>query len=203
MPGAVGGYGIDERYAGTKGTPMLFDDIQKSFVRVVNQDIYITVDANIDLMTNLLIFIHPKTRKTMSISPEAIIEVAFDTETGEQIFRNTSGMVFDKQIKGIRFCQILFEEGEHLFIKLPVRTFREADYRNAYSPDRRYDEFDASTRYYIKDRKGRMSQVTLNERSLAKLFPEKRDLIRRIISTHNFINEEEMVIEVLKYISKS
>lgn len=199
-PGMVGGYGIDERYAGTKGSPMLYDDLRQAFMRIEGQDIYITVDANIDLIRNLLIFVHPSTKRTMSLPPEAIVEVLFETGEGEQVFRNTSGMVFGNQIKGLRFCQILFEEGEHLFIKIPVRTFREADYRNAYSPDRRYDEFEASARYYINDRKGRLTQITLTERSLIKLFPEKKAVIKRIVSSHNFRTEEEMVIEVLKQI---
>lgn len=196
-PGAVGGYGMDERYAGTKGSPMLFDDLTKAYMRIEGQDIYLTVDANIDIIKSLLVFMHPSTKRMMSIQPEVLIDVVFDTDDGEKTFRSTAGMLFDKPLKGVRFCQILYEGEDRLFLKVPIRTFREADYRNAYSADRRYDEFVASEQYYLTGNKGKLTRVTLNKGTLEKLYPGKKDLIRRIIESGQYQTPEEMFIKVL------
>jgi hypothetical protein len=196
-PYGVGGMGFDERYEGVKGSPRLYDTLYPSLLRVKDQTFHVLVDSDIDVAANKLIFRHPSTGQLMSIPSEIITQVIISTKDGDHVIRTTSGMDFEKPLGELRFCQILYD-GHYKFIKLPVKTFKESDYKNLYSADRRYDEYETSHRYYITGKGEKLIQVKLNKKSLQKLFPASKELINEVINTQSFSNDEEMVVALLK-----
>jgi hypothetical protein len=196
-PYGVGGMGFDERYEGVKGSPRLYDTLYPSLMKVKTQNFHILVDSDIDVAGNKLVFKHPSTGQLMSIPSEIIEEVIISTKDGDHVIRTTSGMEFEKPVGELRFCQILYD-GNYQFIKLPVKIFKEADYKNLYSSDRRYDEFETDYRYYITGKRDQLIQVKLNKKNLEKLFPARKDLINEIIKHGDFSNDEEMVVALLK-----
>ena len=80
---------------------------------------------------------------------------------------------------------------------MPVKIFTEANYKGAYAPDRRYDEYETKYRYYIFGPDNTFHQIQLNRKSLVKLFPEKKEIIDKAIGSKTYENDEEMVIAVL------
>jgi hypothetical protein len=191
-PYGVGGMGFDERYEGLKGSPRLYDTLYHSVLKVKDRSFQILVDADIDVAAGRLLFRSPSTGQLMSVPTEILEEVILYTKDGQHRYYTTRRLTFVKPEKELRFCQILFE-GTHIFIKMPVKIFREADYKNSYSSDRRFDEYETKFRYYVSLDDGRLRQVQLSARELSKLFPGEKEKIKEIFSNSSFSDEERVV----------
>lgn len=196
-PYSTGGVGFDTRYEGIKGSPRLFDTLLPSFLNVKGQDYYLQLRTDIDVFKNTLLFLHPKTGKLLALPADMINEVVIKSDGKDMVFRTTSGKSFEKDIKEQKFFQVLKDE-PYTFIKMPVKIFTEANYKGAYAPDRRYDEYETKYRYYIFGPDNTFNQIQLNRKSLVKLFPDKKEIIDKTISSKTYVNDEEMVIAVLE-----
>jgi hypothetical protein len=195
-PYSPGGIGFDNRYEGIKGSSRLFDKLLPSFLRIKGQDYYLQLNTDIDIFRNRLIFNHPTTGKLLSIPADIVIELIVTIDGKEQIFRTTGNKKFEKDVKDEKFYQVL-KEGPYQFIKMPLKVFIEADYKNLYSVDRRYDEYDTKYRYYILCSDSTFHQLQLNKKSLMKLFPDKKNIIDSVVKGKSYSNDEEMVQAVL------
>jgi hypothetical protein len=196
----AGGTGFDTRYEGIKGSPRLFEKLLPSLLKVKGQDFLIQLETDIDLAGNLLLFNYPKTGKMMAIPSGNIEEVKINSEGKEMVFRVSRENEFEREIKDGRFYQVL-REGQIYFIKLPVKKLIEADYKAVYSPDRRYDEYSTYYKYYVKGSDGKFQQIQLSKKSLLRLFPDKKELINKIIKEKSYTNNEEMVIDIIDKIT--
>jgi hypothetical protein len=196
-PYSVGGVGFDTRYEGIKGSPRLFDTLLPSYLNIKGQDYYLQLKTDIDLVLNAILFIHPKTGKMIAIPSDMVNEVVITSGGKEMIFRTTGGKTFEKEIKEQKFFQVLMD-GSYPFIKMPVKIFTEANYKGAYGPDKRYDEYETKYRYYIFSPDNIFHQVQLNRRALVKLFPDKKEIIDNVIDSKTYKNDEEMIIAVLE-----
>jgi hypothetical protein len=192
-PGAVG---FDNRYLGVKGTTRLFDTLGLSYFLVTGQKEYITLKSDIDVMSNALVFIQSGTDDLMEISSDHIQEVIFKKEGGDLFFRTTKGIVFEKPPEGNKFYEVLKEE-PYSFIRIPEKKFVEADYQSLYSPDRRYDELKDINKYYISGSDGIFYRVQLNVKSLVKMFPDKKEIIRKELTARDEAEAEAQVIKLL------
>ncbi|HUW93734.1 MAG TPA: hypothetical protein VMV74_11270 [Bacteroidales bacterium] len=192
-PGAVG---FDNRYLGVKGTTRLFDTLTTSFFLVSGQKEYIPLNSDIDVMSNALVFIQSGTGELMEISSDHIDEVIFKREGGDLYFRTTRGIKFEKEFEGNKFYEVL-KEGPYTFIVIHDKKLVEADYQRLYSPDRRYDELKPVNKYYIAGSDGIFYRVQLNAKSLAKLFPDKKELIRKALISKDEAEAEAQIIALL------
>jgi hypothetical protein len=195
-PYSNGGIGFDTRYEGIKGSPRLFDTLLPSYLNVKGQDYYLQLRTDIDVVQNALLFIHPQTGKLLALPSSMVNELVVDSKGKELIFRTTSGKHFEKEMKEQKFYQVL-GEGPFPFIKMPVKIFTEANYKGAYAPDRKYDEYETKFRYYIFGSDSTFHQVQLNRKSLIKLFPEKKEIIEKAIGSKTYGSDEEMVLVIL------
>jgi hypothetical protein len=107
---------------------------------------------------------------------------------GSKLKKNNSDYVF---------YQVLNDNPFQL-IKVTSKEFTEADYKQAYSPDRQYDEFNTIYKYYIISDDGTLHPCQLTERSVMKIFPEKKDLIEKTTKGKAYPDKEAMVIDILK-----
>lgn len=195
-PYSTGGVGFDTRYEGVKGSPALFEKLQPSFLLINGQKVYIRLDTNLELVANLLLFNHPQTGKLMAIPSKIVKEVRVKSEGKEILFRVSGPHDFEREIKEGRFYQVL-EDGKIIFIKLPIKKFTEADYKAAYSPDRRFDEYTTYYKYYLRGTDSTFHQIQLNKRSLSKFFPDKKDIINKAFESKATESDEELIISIL------
>jgi hypothetical protein len=197
-PYSDGGVGFDIRYEGIKGSARLFDKLLPSYLKIKGTDYYLQLETDIDLVKNYLLFLHPKSGALLSLPPEMVSELVINNSGKDLVFRTSAGKRFEKDLKENKFFQVL-KDGSFLFIKMPVKIFTEANYKGAYSPDRRYDEYETKYRYYITGTDSTFHQLLqLNRKSLIKLFPDKKELINNIGNSKSFDNDEDMVIAVLE-----
>lgn len=181
---------FDTRYEGVKGTPNLFNAYVPSFLMTRGQEKYIQFVSDIDILRNTVIYMHPTTGKSLEISSDNVTELIFNKYDKELIYRTTKGIKFYKKIKENKFYQVI-KEGPYRLIMIPYRTFIKADYEPAFSSGRRYDEFRSERKYYMEDSRGIFHQVQLfnvdygclvhptllNKKAMAKIFPDKKELI--------------------------
>lgn len=201
-PYSPGGMGFDNRYLGVVGSPMLFDQMQPSLVKINTEEKYITIESNLDVYQDRLIFSHPTTKKLMYIPINIIDEVLISYNGEDLIFRTTKDKKFDPGIDNIKFYQILYSNGNTL-IKIATKKLIPADYQRLYSADRRYDEFDTKFLYYYLGPDVIFHKISPNKKALLKVFPEKSAIIEKTLREKEFENNDEMVIEVIKRISAS
>lgn len=196
-PYSVGGVGFDSRYEGVKGSVRLFDKLMPSYLKIKGTDYYLQLETNIDLVRNTLLFLHPKSGALLSLPPDMVSEVVINNGAKQLVFRTSVGKRFEKDLKEKKFFQVL-KDSTYSFIKMPVKIFTEASYKGAYSADRRYDEYETKYRYYISGTDSTFHQLQINRKSLLKLFPDKKELINKIIESKAYDNDEDMVIAILE-----
>ncbi len=195
-PYSPGGVGFDTRYQGVKGSPRMLDTLLPSFLRIGGREDYFELLADLDLVSNSVIYAHPKTKKMFAVPLDVISEVIINKDGQELVFRTTIGKKFDKEIKEQKFYQVL-KGGEYQFIKIPLKTFVQANYKGAYSADRRYDEFQSEARYYLLNSDGVFCQIQLNKKSVAKVYPEKKNVIDQVTREDANTNKEAMILSIL------
>jgi hypothetical protein len=193
---STGGVGFDTRYEGIKGSPRLFDKLLPSLLKVKGQDFYMKLETNIDLTTNSLIFMYPKTGKLLVIPSDMIREVKINCEGKEMVFRTASGKTYAKDFQEHKFFEVL-KEGQFEFIKIPVKKLIAADYKDVYSADRRYDEYTTYYKYYIMSSDSIFHPIQLTKKSLMKMFPDKKELINNTFEGKSHDNNEDMVLDIL------
>jgi hypothetical protein len=195
-PYSPGGVGFDTRYQGVKGSPRMLDTLLPSFLKLGGREDYFELLADLDLVSNSLIYAHPKTNKMFAVPLNIISEVIIDKNGEEIVFRSTVGKKFDKEIKEQKFYQVL-KEGEYQFIKIPLKTFIQANYKGAYSADRRYDEFQTDAKYYLMNSDGVFCQIQLNKKSITKVYPEKKKVIDQVAREEDTTDKEAMILAIL------
>ena len=195
-PYSTGGLGFDNRYEGIKGTPRLLDTLVPASLRIARQAYFIRMDADLDLVQNYVIYMHPVSRKMFSVPIDAINEVIININGNDVLFRSTSGLVFEKDLKEQKFYQVL-KEGSYPLIKIPFKQFVAADYKNAYSADRRYDEYVPMNKYYLKGPDSIYHQIQLSKKSVLKIYPGRKDIAGRKDDENTSDDKEAAIVSFL------
>jgi hypothetical protein len=188
--------GFDNRYEGIKGTPRIFDTLVTSSVLIKGEDLYFSIECDLDVVKNALVFMSTVRGILMEVPSDNFIWIIFHEEGKDLFFKTTEGLTFDQELKGNKFCQVL-TDGPYQFIMIPDRKFIEADYQGLYSPDLRYDEYEPVNKYYIQGSDSVFYRVQLTRKSLKKTFPDKKDLIVRNFSEKNSFDPEADIINLL------
>jgi hypothetical protein len=196
-PTSGGGIGFDTRYRGVKGSPMLYDSLHTSYLKIEKQEKYLQIESNIDLISNCVRFFHPKTKEPLAVPASNVEELIISKGDSDIVFRVMKGTQLKRKSDEPVLYQVMNDD-QFKLIKLPVKEFMEADYKPLYSSGRQYDEFYLTHKYFITSPDGSVRQCQLNEKSLVKLFPDKKDLIKKAASEKKYANREQMVVEILK-----
>jgi hypothetical protein len=196
-PNSSGAVGFDDRYQGVKGSRMLNDTLLPSYVRVRGQNFYIQIETDLDIVGNMLLYKNPKTGKLYLLPSANVAEVIIQYHGKEHIYKTIDGRNLEKSFKDYKFSQVL-RDGKYQFIKVPEKDFIEADFKGAYSSDRRYDEYKNIYRYYIAGSDSSFHQINLTKKALIRLFPEKKELISGSPDLDSYTDKEAMVLAILE-----
>lgn len=175
----------------------MLDTLMNSYLKISGQDNYIELMADIDLYNNYVIYLHPKSKQMYSVPLNIISEIVINNNGKEMLFRTTSGKRFEKELKDQKFCQVL-KDGKYQFIKIPMKTFIQANYKGAYSADRRFDEYQDEARYYLMGPDSVFYQIQLNKKSISKIYPDKKELIDQVAREEANRDKEAMILSILE-----
>lgn len=194
-PDVIGGYIRNNSYEGVKGKPFLFDEFKSSMIRIKEFDDYLSIDANIDLKTNTILYKDQELDQFFSIPSHRVEEVIIQSDSGKLVFRPTGEKIFTPKLNEMKFYQVL-KEGPIEFIKIPFTIFIPADYTGAYTAKRTYDEYKTEYYYYLSNSDKAYKQIRLTKKSLIKVFPEKRELIKGYFKMKT--RPEEIILTLLE-----
>lgn len=183
-------HAFDTRYEGIKGTPNLFNSFVTSYLLVKEQEKYFPIESDLDMVNNTVVFMDPSNSKLMEIPSDNVTEIVFNKYDKELIYRTTKEIKFARKIKENKFYQLI-QEKPYRIIMITYKTYLKADNEPVFNSGRRYDEFRTERKYYLEDFKGIFHEVILNsadynclihptlldKKVLAKIYPDKKDLI--------------------------
>lgn len=195
-PDIAGGYVRNDSYEGIKGGPFLFNEFKPLIIRIKELEDYVYVEANLDLKTNSILYKDQELNQVFSIPSNRVIEVIFKSENETLIFKTTENKKFEPGVSEIKFLQVI-KEGPDEFVKIPFKIFIPADYTGAYTAKRRFDEYKTEYNYYLLNSDNVYKRINLTKKSLIKVFPEKRELIKSFFKMSEKSDKEEIVLTLL------
>jgi hypothetical protein len=133
----------------------------------------------------------------LAISANKVSEIIIRDGSSDLVYRTMEGTHLKKSTSDFVFYQVL-NNNPYQLIKVPLKDFVEADYKQAYSPGRQFDEFNTTYKYFIISADGTLNQCQLTERSLMKIFPDRKNLIKNVSRGKSFDSKEAMVTEILR-----
>jgi len=190
---------VDTRYEGVKGSPMLYDGMVQSLIKVNFLDKYLSIKSNLDAYSNGIVFAHPSTGKLLLFPCNSVEQAVFIINGERQYIRTTKGLVFDHPIEKAKFCQVLYSNGTTV-IRTLVKLLNKADYQGNYSPNKRYDEFVNLYTYYQAGSDQVFHKISANKKTLAALFPDKKAVIESV-NDKSYDNKDDLIQAILTKIS--
>lgn len=195
-PEVPGGYTINNSYEGLKGAPFLLEEFVPSKVKIKDTEIYYSLNSNLDLKNNLLLYVEDNTNLVLAIPSSKIEEVIMKKQNDTLIFRTSEKQDFDPGLKEIRFIQVLKAVPSE-FIRIPYKIYIPADYLGAYTAKRRYDEYRTEYDYYLMNSGKTFEKIKLTKKSLIKAFPDKKDFINESFRASAESDKEKIVLSIL------
>ncbi len=194
---------FDNRYEGVRGTPLLYQDWTEGYVlfKDKKEQETRTFKMNIDMFEHVL-HVVLFDGKIGSLPSKFVGSVHFKTEEGtEKVFKP----MLRKDIEGSNYSGLgyyeVIHEGDIILVKQYRKTFKEADYKGAYSADIRYDEYKDEERYFISLDGQKFEKVRLKSKQLESVLSQY-DL--KSISRKEKLNlsKEEDVKKLLSILEK-
>lgn len=177
---------FDLRYEGVKGTPFLYEDWRDGHVtlRGKEDEEPRTFKMNINLLENQL-FVVLYDGTVGPLPSKFVKDINFKADTEEESKEIKFVPMIRKLVEGINnetlgYYQLIYE-GDMKVLKHIRKTFKEADYKGAYSSDIRYDEYKQDTRYFVSADGISFVKVKMKTKNLEKAFPKHASEIRGII----------------------
>lgn len=202
----IGGFrGFDNRYEGVRGNPYLLENWQKGKILFHQKEDYSTsLDLNIDLEKQQLYF-RLETGQ-MGAVPAGKIK-GLQLLEGEEViavFRTlVRGQVEENDSEESAFYEVVYEGEQFTLLKLTLKPLIKADFKGAYSPNRRYDEYVAEETYWLREGEGAFTKVKLKRKALEKALPKQARRIKQLWDKYDQgEGEEATVVKILEQIEQ-
>lgn len=183
---------FDNRYEGTKGSPMLFEQFQKASIELSDGKAFENVYVNIDFYQNK-VFVN---RTSQVIEPNvAVSKVEF--ADSKKIF--VSGK--DLGDSGIFMAELLSSGDVNLYA-VRGKKFLKASYTGAYSANKPYDEFIDKTSYYVQKKEGQLMPFKAKKKSLLEYVPmSKKELSDYLLKENMDLGNEKDLVRFFNYVN--
>jgi len=176
------------------GTPYLYDGWQLGSIQLENGDRYDSLFLNLNTLTEDLVWYNKRTGSLVELDKFIIDEFTFNDSKGNiRLFRKINN---DKNLMGEHYYNILYDSEIKLWLwhKTIVAVTRE------YWDDRGNflnSEYDSQEQFLIAFPDSSVVKIKNNRRSLIRLFPENKRLIRKLLVRNGIdfknISASEMV----------
>lgn len=187
-PTSVGARAFDNRYEGVKGTPFWRDDFAAARVELkTGNSNERSLIPEAQVMLNLedyeLIVRVPNQDQQITFRCDQVASITFADDPVS--FQGFSTQDVFPETRDCGFVQVLYS-GAVTLLKVSTKLFEKADYKGAYSSDKRYDEYRLDTRYWIASRPGaEFERIRLAKRPILKALPAYEDQIKKLMKQEN------------------
>jgi hypothetical protein len=196
---------FDGRYAGTVGSPYLFEEYFKANILLETKEFFQNLDIKYNVFENNFLYINSDST-TFLVEAQYVNYIELYHETLNKPIRlaKLEGIsVLDPKMV-LRFFVILYNGNKIKFASLPGKEFIKADFQGSgYSSTRTYDEFVNKKSYYIKRTNGSIDKINLNKKNLLNSLADKVSEIKTFINNEKVdASTEEGWVKVLAYYEK-
>lgn len=186
-------YSFDNRYSGVKGSPYIFDDWIPAKVSIQNNqskkpysvsDVSVMIDAHKNVL-----FVQPLKGSSVITMDRGVQSVL--------LYQGTDSLLINliKIEDNFAFCSIIFN-GKIEVAKSYKRIFKKANYKEAYSTGKTYDEFIVKDQLYLNNN-GKWIKIKNNKKFWTGQFPTLKHEITTYFKANN-VSDESSMLQFLK-----
>ncbi|WP_020595233.1 hypothetical protein [Spirosoma panaciterrae] len=193
---------IDHRYEGLRGTPYFLPEWNKGQIEMVAGQHYKNVPIKFDAYRQHLILL-----RTWAGNDSIIVNVdqvkSFQLKNGDgqlYVFRHIPTAKTSDELLKEGYFLVLYQ-GKSALLKRIVKAFKQADYKNPYSNNVRYDEFRDVISYYLLKPDQTLEKVKLSDKSLIEALGDHKDELKAYVKQADlhFKAENDAIQLVQKY----
>ena len=181
---------IDQRYEGLRGSPYFLPEWNKGQIEMVSGQNYKDVPIKFDAHRQELILLRTGVKNdSIIVNANQVKSFQFQSSDGQfYVFRRFPTAKTDDEALKEGYFLVLYQ-GKSTLLKRIVKTFKQADYKNPYSNDIRYDEFKPISSYYLLKPDQTLTKVKLSDKSLIESFGDHKDELKA------FAKQEKLTIK--------
>ncbi len=188
---------FDNRYEGVKGTPFWFDDWSMGSVLYDNIFFSKELEYRYDVIKNDL---HIKFRSGEVRIPDNfhILQFSLKDKLGKTHFFDHA-VIPNERVD--QFYEVMYSGKQTQLLKLVKKELRKADYKGAYSPDQRADEFTSKTKYFLRSTAtGTPQPVKIKRKALIAAFPTYEAQLKTLLDGKEYNDFDDATFaKALKY----
>jgi hypothetical protein len=170
---------IDDRYEGLHGTPYFLPEWNKGQIEMASGKNYQNVPIKFDAYRQNLLLLRPNMgNDSIIVAADQVKSFQLSNSEGQfYLFRRfPTAQINDKALKDGYF--MVLYQGKSALLKRIAKTFKQADYKNAYSPDIRYDSFNNAISYYILKPDQSLTKVKLSDKAIIEGLGDHKDELK-------------------------
>jgi len=179
---------------GTIGTPNFFEEFQSGNIYLANKTVMKNVRINYDCFNNRVLYNKGEVDYILNARLIDYLEFPRIKDTSI-VFKQ----VFVKEKKKTLFMKLLYRNESSLY-KHYYKTFQEADYTEAYSQDRRYNEYIVNHDWYIELKDGDLIRFRPSKKAILKIMDTHEDEMGKFLKKEKpDLKTEEGLVRLIKY----
>jgi len=193
---------FDNRYEGVRGTPFLNEKWKSANIKLQDKVIQ-NLMVKYNVYANNLLYKNADALLIIDLNKIDSFVLTDSLTQVSQKFRRVSSMAHINSRINNKFAAVLFDGNNSKLLNIPVKEFRKANYKGAYSNGETYDVFRDDNFIYFVDREGKPEKVKFNKRNLMNLLKDKKNEIEKFIADERINPDTEAGwIKTLAYYDK-
>ena len=191
---------LDNRYEGLRGTPYFLAGWSKGEILMTDGRRYVDVPLKFDAFRQALILLRPKMGNDSIIVDRGTVNrfELIGPEGQSYLFKHYSDVKLPDDMGNGGYFLVLYE-GNTALLKRITKTFREANFKQPYSVDVRYDSFENNHGYYVLKPDQTLAKVKLSKKSLLDALDDKNDALKTFANKLSFKSEADAVALMQAY----
>lgn len=183
---------IDHRYEGLRGSPYFLTDWNKGQIEMMAGQHYKDVPIKFDAYRQQLLLLRTWVGSdSIIVNASQVKSFQFGNKDGQfYVFRRFPEAKTDDLTLREGYYLVLYQ-GKSALLKRIVKTFKKADYKDAYSTDTRYDEFRSAFSYYLLKSDQTLVKVKLSDKALADALGDHKDELKAFSKDQNLTVKTE------------
>ena len=193
--------GVKVMRSNRNSTPFLMNEFKVGYGVYENGETTTPQKINYDAYGNSLVYKDAGSGQTLKMLDAKFVGFIIKSEEGDVIFAKIEGNAFDKEKNEERYYQLVSPPSKAVIIEYE----KEFDDPNANGwtssqNNTKTGEYDMDTKYYILNKNKKYEEVKLKEKSLLKVYKDKKDQLSKYIKTNNIdIDSPEDMVPLVEY----
>ena len=191
---------IDHRYEGLRGSPYFLPEWNKGQIEMETGKHYQDVPIKFNAYRQQLILLRPQVgNDSIIVNTSQVKSFQFGSSDGQfYLFRRYPAAKTGDETLKQGYFMVLYQ-GKSSLLKRVTKAFKQADYKNPYSSDIRYDEFQDTFSYYLLKADQTLTKVKLSDKALIEAFGDHKDELKAVAKQNNLTGKtEDEAIQIVK-----